>query len=342
MAVSNLRPQIGHPLLSLGGDAEMEHASGQESERVGTDARPEAIWLQFRGAGQLCSRQIAMELISLQANGWAHIAELTLEDIALGQESGPRVALPPSPSSLNLVPSGRAVLKFVCPDGACEVRCHLEVVRKQDDPTALDGDLIKPLTVRHVEWQRTRHGAHLSQHREYAHNEPDCAVRRTVVQMLGDARALLPSDPRGADRVIAEATQLLHSKDWARTKCHMGGLAPWQLRVVREHVAANIERPLSIMELATLVRLSVGYFTRAFKATVGIPPHQFVILQRIARAKELLLTSDTPLKEIAPLCGLADQSHLTRLFSRREGRSPGAWRRTKIDLAKASVETRSN
>lgn len=96
------------------------------------------------------------------------------------------------------------------------------------------------------------------------------------------------------------------------------------------------------MELATLVRLSVGYFTRAFKATVGIPPHQFVILQRIARAKELLLTSDTPLKEIAPLCGLADQSHLTRLFSRREGRSPGAWRRTKIDLAKASVETRSN
>jgi AraC family transcriptional regulator len=55
--------------------------------------------------------------------------------------------------------------------------------------------------------------------------------------------------------------------------------------------------------------------------------------ERLDLAKRLLLTSDTSIAEVALLCGLADQAHLTRLFSRTEGLPPRAWRRMLRDSA---------
>ena len=65
----------------------------------------------------------------------------------------------------------------------------------------------------------------------------------------------------------------------------------------------------------------------AFKQITGMPPHRWLLMQRVTRAKDLLRGTITPIAEIALTCGFSDQSHLTRVFSKTFGISPGAWRR---------------
>ena len=106
-----------------------------------------------------------------------------------------------------------------------------------------------------------------------------------------------------------------------------GGLAPWQITRVRRHVDAHIEAPLPVESLANLVHLSMGHFCRAFKASLGEPPHGYVTRQRIRHAQRLMLTTNDSLGAISIACGLADQAHLTRLFRKLVGTTPLVWRR---------------
>ena len=108
---------------------------------------------------------------------------------------------------------------------------------------------------------------------------------------------------------------------------HAGGLAPRQARLARDLLLADLETDPSLPELAAACGLSVRHFSRAFRASFGAPPHQWVLQQRVARARDLLLRSGAPLSDIALACGFADQSHLTRVFHAAVGASPAAWRR---------------
>jgi AraC family transcriptional regulator len=58
-----------------------------------------------------------------------------------------------------------------------------------------------------------------------------------------------------------------------------------------------------------------------------MPPHRWLLTQRGNRAKALLRETSMPIADIAVTCGFADQSHLTRVFSKAFRISPGAWRR---------------
>ena len=109
-----------------------------------------------------------------------------------------------------------------------------------------------------------------------------------------------------------------------------GGLAPWQIRKVTSYVETHLDQPIRNEELAALVRLNPSHFGRAFRNSFGEPPHEYVIRRRVERAQGLMLSTDASLSEIALNCGLADQSHLTRLFRRFAGESPRAWRRARI------------
>jgi AraC family transcriptional regulator len=108
-----------------------------------------------------------------------------------------------------------------------------------------------------------------------------------------------------------------------------GGLAPWQVCKVLTHIEAQLSAPITIAELANLVRLSPFHFSRAFRRSFNNSPHAYLIRRRVERAQGLMLTTTTPLAEIAVSCGLADQAHFTRLFRRFAGESPGAWRRAR-------------
>lgn len=106
-----------------------------------------------------------------------------------------------------------------------------------------------------------------------------------------------------------------------------GGLTRRQLARVREHVEANLGGRIAITDLAQVAGLSESWFTRAFKQATGLPPHQWVLRRRLARAQGLLEASDLPLAEIACAVGFADQAHLTRSFRSAIGITPGNWRR---------------
>jgi AraC family transcriptional regulator len=106
-----------------------------------------------------------------------------------------------------------------------------------------------------------------------------------------------------------------------------GGLAPWQVRRSQEFIDANLDGDPSIAQMASECGLSRSYFTRAFKQAMGMPPHQWLTKRRLEGAKQLMQETRLELVQIAIASGFADQSHFTRVFSRREGLSPGARRR---------------
>jgi AraC family transcriptional regulator len=107
----------------------------------------------------------------------------------------------------------------------------------------------------------------------------------------------------------------------------VGGLSPRQLRLVTDHLHAHISDPVTPVELAELLGLSRSHFCRAFKASTGLPPHTWLMSLRVRRARELIMSTDRSLVDIALVTGFSDQPHFTRVFSRFAGVPPGTWRR---------------
>jgi AraC family transcriptional regulator len=89
-------------------------------------------------------------------------------------------------------------------------------------------------------------------------------------------------------------------------------------------IDATLDARLTIEVLAREVGLSPAHFARAFKETLGRAPHQYLLALRLERARRLIETSQQSLSEIAQRTGFADQAHLTRLFKRAFGTTPGA------------------
>lgn len=106
-----------------------------------------------------------------------------------------------------------------------------------------------------------------------------------------------------------------------------GGLAPWQAKRACERLESDLGGKLSLQKIAGELDLSVSHFSRAFRISVGLPPHQWLLHQRVKAAQQLMAVRDLPLTEIAISAGFANQSHFTRVFSAIVGVSPAAWRR---------------
>jgi AraC family transcriptional regulator len=111
------------------------------------------------------------------------------------------------------------------------------------------------------------------------------------------------------------------------TRPLLGGLAPWQARRATEILTANLGGGVPLKDVAKECRLSTSHFSHAFRVTMGVAPHKWLLTRRVEVAKDKLRDSRLPLSDVALACGFADQSHLTRVFTRSVGLSPGAWRR---------------
>ncbi|AUX48571.1 AraC family transcriptional regulator [Sorangium cellulosum] len=109
-----------------------------------------------------------------------------------------------------------------------------------------------------------------------------------------------------------------------------GGLSPWQLRRVEEHLEARLPRPVSLSELAALTGLSQAHFAREFKASTGRAPYRWQLERRIDRAQALLLDPTKSLDDVADATGFVDAAHFGRTFRNVVGATPGAWRRERI------------
>jgi len=104
------------------------------------------------------------------------------------------------------------------------------------------------------------------------------------------------------------------------------GLSPERLRRVRDFIEAHLDDDLSLTVLADIACLSPYHFSRSFKESAGVGPQRYVIQRRLERAKTLLRRSKEPLALIAQEAGFADQSHLTSIFRREMGVTPGRFR----------------
>lgn len=106
----------------------------------------------------------------------------------------------------------------------------------------------------------------------------------------------------------------------------LGGLPPRALRRVRDHVEQHLSEKIQLADLATIAGLSECHFSRAFKQSVGIPPHRYVMRRRIEAAARLIERTDRALTDIGLDVGFSDQSHFTRVFFSLMGETPRAFR----------------
>lgn len=111
-----------------------------------------------------------------------------------------------------------------------------------------------------------------------------------------------------------------------------GGLAPWQVKRACEKLDSDLGGTLSLQRIAAEFGLSVSHFSRAFRISTGLPPHQWLLRQRVKAAKQLMTVRGLPLSEVAISAGFANQSHFTKVFSAQVGISPAAWRRETLGV----------
>lgn len=109
-------------------------------------------------------------------------------------------------------------------------------------------------------------------------------------------------------------------------RAYEGGLNQRSLRQVLEYIQTSIDQDLSLEVLANLVNMSKYHFISLFKQSVGVTPHQYVMQQRVERAKELLRDCKLSISEISLACGFTNQSHFTRLFRKYTGVTPKIYR----------------
>ncbi len=105
------------------------------------------------------------------------------------------------------------------------------------------------------------------------------------------------------------------------------GLSPTQARRVREFMETNLDRNLSLADIAQVANISVFHLIRQFNETFGCPPYVYLMHRRLERAREMIASGDIALKCVAASCGFSDQSHMTRLFRREFKITPGEYRR---------------
>jgi AraC family transcriptional regulator len=106
-----------------------------------------------------------------------------------------------------------------------------------------------------------------------------------------------------------------------------GGLGSRSLARVTDYIRDHLAEDISLVELSSLAGCSPQHFKRAFKQSIGLPPHRFLLCQRVARAQELLARRDLSIAEVAVMCGFSTQSHLTAVLRQQTGLTPGQWRR---------------
>ena len=116
------------------------------------------------------------------------------------------------------------------------------------------------------------------------------------------------------EQALAIALVNGHAVRHRAVQVYQGGLGAARLRRVKELVRANIEYDLSLDEMAESVGLSTAHFARMFRKSTGETPHQFVLRQKIERAKSMLRDPDARVLDVALACGFKTQQHFAQVF----------------------------
>jgi len=157
----------------------------------------------------------------------------------------------------------------------------------------------------------------------------DAPLTNLLTEMGREASAGWPLGALYANLLEANLTSHLlqrHAANPVRIPNVKGKLPTPRLRSAFEFIADNLHRDLTLDEIAKHLALSPFHFAREFRNTTGQTPYQYVLDQRIARAKHLLRLRTHSVQEVACEAGFQSPAHFIRAFHQRVGVTPGAWR----------------
>ena len=148
------------------------------------------------------------------------------------------------------------------------------------------------------------------------------AVHAEMVAGFSSGRLFLDS----VEQAVAVALVKDHAVRHRPVQIYRGGLGSARLRRIKELVDAKLEFDLSLDEMAQAVGLSTAHFARMFRKSTGDTPHQFVLRQRLKRAKAMLRAPDARVLDVAVACGFKTQQHFAQAFRDVWGVSPTEYR----------------
>jgi AraC family transcriptional regulator len=148
------------------------------------------------------------------------------------------------------------------------------------------------------------------------------AVHAEMVAGFSNGRLFLDS----VEQAMAVALVKGHAVRHRPVQIYRGGLGSARLRRIREFVHAKMEDDLSLDEMAQSVGLSTPHFARMFRKSTGETPHQFVLRQRLERARAMLRAADSRVLDVAVACGFKTQQHFAQVFRDVWGVSPTEYR----------------
>lgn len=168
----------------------------------------------------------------------------------------------------------------------------------------------------------------------------DPVLAGVVTDLALEARHGSPSGhvyAESACEFLAHHLIRAHSSLTAPPPRYRGGLAGRPLRLVLDYIQDSLDRPIALGQLADLVRLSPRHFERAFRQSMGMAPHTYLMERRVAAARQLLLDQPSlAVGEIATRVGFSSSSHLASTFRRQTGYAPVAFRRLHASRDKAT------
>jgi AraC family transcriptional regulator len=137
-----------------------------------------------------------------------------------------------------------------------------------------------------------------------------------------------PSGKLFLDSVELALAGVLVERHTAQTVANRGaGLTPMRLRRVLELVQSDLQHDLSLQEMADAAGLSIWHFSQMFRKSTSTTPHQFLMRQRVDRARDMLRDPNAKILDVAFACGFKTQQHLARAFRTAFGVSPTEYQR---------------
>lgn len=158
------------------------------------------------------------------------------------------------------------------------------------------------------------------------------AVADALIRALATASTLAGDDESlksiGTALVVRSLALFRGGADILLRKGRRTPMPKWRLNRVVEHIEANLDRSISLSEMADVAGLTRIYFAAQFRRTTGTSPHSFLLRRRVERAKDLLRSSNQPLADVALAVGFSTQAHFTTVFKRHAGDTPHRWRQS--------------